>query len=210
MARIKQGILGGFSGKVGPIVGSSWKGIAVMKSKPLSVANPRSSGQVEQRSRMAGIVILSQLFLAIIIKPLWDRFAQQMSGYNAFVRTNIGCFVAGVLTNYADLVISMGKMAKTVISSVTSANASANVIINWTDDSGSGFRTASDESFVYILNEQTGGFAIAGPSFNRSTGSLDISLSEPNVTGNTLHVWLAFRRTDGTIVSDTTYFTKTI
>jgi hypothetical protein len=27
MAKIKKGILGGFSGSVGPVIGGSWKGI---------------------------------------------------------------------------------------------------------------------------------------------------------------------------------------
>ena len=31
MGTIKQGILGGFSGKVGTVVGSSWKGISYMR-----------------------------------------------------------------------------------------------------------------------------------------------------------------------------------
>jgi len=35
MGTIKKGILGGFSGKVGTVVGSSWKGIVLIyKSKP--------------------------------------------------------------------------------------------------------------------------------------------------------------------------------
>ena len=31
MGIIKQGVPGGFSGKVGTVIGSSWKGIAVMR-----------------------------------------------------------------------------------------------------------------------------------------------------------------------------------
>ena len=46
MAKVRQGILGGFRGRVGNIVGTGWKGIAVMKSLPLTVANPRTAGQV--------------------------------------------------------------------------------------------------------------------------------------------------------------------
>jgi hypothetical protein len=42
MGTIKQGILGGFSGKVGTVVGASWKGIAYMRSLPQKVKNPRT------------------------------------------------------------------------------------------------------------------------------------------------------------------------
>jgi hypothetical protein len=48
MGTIKQGILGGFSGKVGTVIGGSWKGISYMRSIPQSVKNPRTDGQVNQ------------------------------------------------------------------------------------------------------------------------------------------------------------------
>ena len=50
MGKIKQGILGGFRGTVGTVVGSSWNGVAYMKGKPQSVKNPRSDAQVQQRT----------------------------------------------------------------------------------------------------------------------------------------------------------------
>ena len=43
MGTIKQGILGGFSGKVGSVVGASWKGISYMRSQADHVKNPRSA-----------------------------------------------------------------------------------------------------------------------------------------------------------------------
>jgi len=46
MGKISQGILGGFSGKVGSVVGANWKGINYMRAKAVSVANPRTDGQV--------------------------------------------------------------------------------------------------------------------------------------------------------------------
>ena len=53
MGTIKKGILGGFSGKVGTVVGSSWKGISYMRSLPLKVRNPRTLRQLDQRSKFA-------------------------------------------------------------------------------------------------------------------------------------------------------------
>ena len=50
MGVIKQGILGGFQNKVGAVIGSNWKGIATMRSRPISVANPRTGKQVAVRS----------------------------------------------------------------------------------------------------------------------------------------------------------------
>ena len=49
MGKIKQGILGGFRGTVGTVIGSSWNGIAYMKGKPQSVKNPKTDAQLQQR-----------------------------------------------------------------------------------------------------------------------------------------------------------------
>ena len=62
MGKIKQGILGGFKGTVGTVIGSSWNGIAYMKGKPQSVKNPRTDAQVQQRNFFKEVQgIVSQL-----------------------------------------------------------------------------------------------------------------------------------------------------
>lgn len=50
MGTINQGILGGFRGKVGNVVGFFWKGQAVMRSLAGSVANPQTLAQRVHRA----------------------------------------------------------------------------------------------------------------------------------------------------------------
>ena len=50
MGKIKQGILGGFKGKVGTVIGSSWNGIAYMRGQAQSVKNPKTAAQMQQRN----------------------------------------------------------------------------------------------------------------------------------------------------------------
>ena len=89
MAIIKRGILGGFSNKIGNVVGTSWKGISVMRSLPQSVHNPRTEAQEEQRTNFAVTSKLGSQLLDAVIKPFWDKRAIRMSGYNLWVRTNL-------------------------------------------------------------------------------------------------------------------------
>src|SRR4051812_19667131 len=109
-AVIKRGILGGFSNKIGNIVGSSWKGIAVMKSLPLSVANPKTAKQIVARDRFSFLSQLGSQLLTTIVKPLNDRFAQYESGFNKFVQqskdaiASDGSFVAN------QIILSTGKL----------------------------------------------------------------------------------------------------
>lgn len=210
MGVIKQGILGGFSNKVAGLVGTSWKGIAVIKAMPLSVANPRTAGQVEQRSNFGSVVAVAVLLLASIIKPLWDRFASKMSGYNAFVSANVDKFTAGVFTTFATFAISKGKMSNTAISSVTAINNDDSIDVNWSDDSGSGYKLATDEAYVVIYNATQDNWGFGADGSQRSSESSTFTMPTPVITGNVLHCYLAFRRADGTIVSDTAYLLKTV
>lgn len=208
MAIIKQGILGGIQNKIGNVVGSSWKGISVLKSLPVSVANPRTAGQVAQRNRFSFTVAFATAILAEVIKPLWDRFAQRQSGYNAFVSRNIQCFSDTGLTSPENLVISSGKMSATTIASVSNNIARTVVMIAWTDDSGQGFKQATDTLFVVLRNRTTEEIKAYGVATARTAEvqSLPIAMS----AGDVIDVWMAFRRVDGTIVSDSSYSSFTV
>lgn len=205
MGIIKQGILGGFSGKVANVVGSSWKGIAVMKSLPLSVANPRTAPQVAQRNKFSRTVFFALGILGTVIKPLWDRFAQQQSGFNAFISENINLFAAGDLPSpLANLVISKGRMQATPISAI-SAPSGTSLKVDWVDDSGQGFKLEDDTPFLVVINETSE--EVTG--FDLSTNARDdqtVTVTVPgNTAAHTYSVYLAFRRIDGTVVSNTAY-----
>jgi len=60
MGKIKQGILGGFRGKVGTVVGSYWNGIFYMKALPHSSRKGGKSGkQKMQQGYFKELVTLS-------------------------------------------------------------------------------------------------------------------------------------------------------
>ena len=65
MGKIKQGILGGFKGKVGTVIGSSWNGIAYMKGLPQSVKDPRTDAQMQQRNFFKELQGLVSLFPSV-------------------------------------------------------------------------------------------------------------------------------------------------
>lgn len=210
MGIIKQGILGGFSGRVAGVVGSSWKGIAVIKARPLSVANPKTAAQVAQRTKFGNTSDFASKILADIIKPLWDRFAQQMSGYNAFVKTNIDLFAAALPSTFADLVISSGKMATTAIATVSASNGDDYADVTWTDDSGEGLKLATDLCYLVCVNETTGAVDSTATADTRADESSTVDLAAALATSDSLHLYMAFKRADGTVVSDTSYKADTV
>lgn len=205
MAIIKQGILGGIQNKIGNIVGTSWKGIAVIKSLPVSVANPRTAPQVLQRDRFRFCIAFAVSILAEVIKPLWDRFAQRQSGYNAFVSSNINYFDDSGLISPSQLEISRGKMGATQIDTAIANGTSGNITITWLNDTGQGFKQATDTAYVVVRNRVSE--KVFGYDTQVTRNELNLSISTDVRVGQLCDIWLAFRRIDGTIVSDTSYAT---
>jgi len=210
MGKIKQGILGGFSGKVANVVGSSWKGIAVMKSLPLSVANPRTAAQVAQRTKFTNVTLFASSILADIIKPLWDRFAQEMSGFNDFVRTNIDLFTTAVPSTYADLVISKGKMAAVNPSSITLVDSNKHVGFHYSEFAVGAFELETDICYLVFYNETQDEWGSKMTTSPRGDGESSFQLVNDPATDDVIHLWIAFRRADGTVISDTGYITADV
>jgi hypothetical protein len=209
MGIIKQGILGGVSNKVGSVIGTSWKGIAVLRSFPQSVANPRTTPQVNQRTKFAAVVAFASKINSGIIKPLWDRFAQRQSGNNAFVSRNIDNFnTSGVLSAPSTLEISRGKMTATPILTAVADASLQSIEVTWADDLTDSFQALTDEAFICAYNATTG-FLFGEQSQARQDEAGTLGNFDVNV-GNTIHVWLAFRRLDGTVVSNTSYLQATV
>lgn len=209
MARLPQGILGGVLGKVGNVVGSSWKGIPILKSRPLSVANPRTAKQVAQRTKMTNVVAFAQPLLSSIIKPLNDRFAQQASGYNDFVSRNIHLFEGELPTPPQDLRISVGKMAAVTPDSIGLSIGSKDVEITYVSTLVDAFASGSDLTYIVVYNATKKEFGISSGESTRSEEMTNIIMNSPVASGDVIHAWLAFRRLDGTIVSNTGYLSAT-
>ena len=86
MGKIKQGILGGFRGTVGTVVGSSWNGIAYMKGKPQSVRNPRTEDQMQQRNFFKDLQQLVAQLSDEQLASLFPTVTRGMTRRNMFTR----------------------------------------------------------------------------------------------------------------------------
>ena len=137
MGTIKKGILGAFSGKVGNVVGASWKGIAYMRSLPAHVKNPRTLAQRTQRSKFSLALEVIQPLLPVI-KQGWKLHANKQSAFNAAMSYTIFNAILGEYpdysVDYSKLIISRGNLTGAADFAATpSANGAT---INWGDNSG--------------------------------------------------------------------------
>ena len=156
MARISKGILGGFSGTVGPVVGSSWKGIAVMKSRPVYkrvvVATP---DQLQQRGLFG---TLSQVVIRLlsVVNIGFRAQANEMTQLNAAFIANYGNVVTGTYPNYTvswdRLTLAKGGLIG-VDNATCSDNGSGGCDVSWQDNTGQSGALADDEVIVAIVNK---------------------------------------------------------
>lgn len=215
MATIKQGILGAFSGKVAGVVGSSWKGIPVMKSLPPSVANPKTAKQIEQRDRMSACTAFATAILADVLKPLNDRFSSRMSGFNAFTKANIANFATGVLSAPSSVSISPSMHKAQLIDAIAAeaklTKKDAKVHLEWTSDEGTGLALPTDRAFVVVYNRTTKKTFGQESTAIRDNEELDFFLPDDEFEpGDVVDVYFAFLREDGTVAFSTAYATTTL
>lgn len=114
MGTIKKGIIGGFAGKVGPVIGSSWKGIPYMKTRPEKVANPRTAGQLDHRGKLVCTIrFLSPL--KQFLKAGFCELAVRMTEFNAAMSYNYHHAVSGsypeFVIDYPRVLVSRGTLA---------------------------------------------------------------------------------------------------
>jgi hypothetical protein len=131
MGTISKGILGGFSGKVGNVVGGTWKGVDYMRSKASRRNFKPTQPQLEQQLKFALVVRFVQTITSLV-EISFGNFAVRKSGFNSAVSYTLKNAVAGAYPvytiQYADALVSRGDLPNVLAPAVTSGAAS---ILTW-------------------------------------------------------------------------------
>ena len=202
MGTINKGILGGVSGKVGNVVGGTWKGISYMRSSSGKRTGQASDLQLEQQSKFRLIIQFLRQFTALLNITFKD-FANGITGPNAALAYNIRNGISGTYPNfsinYSMVLLSRGSLANAIAPTATAGTA-GKVNFVWTDNTGSGFAKSNDKAIlvVYCPDLDQTVSTLAGADRNMAADTLDVS----NFSGKTVQTWLAFISADGKNVSD--------
>ncbi|QNM84534.1 hypothetical protein H9W90_10030 [Polaribacter pectinis] len=206
MGKIAQGILGGLSGKVGNIVGGSWKGIDYIRIKPSSVANPRTEGQVNQRNKF--IITLEYLQATKdFIKIGYKSFATKKTEFNAAMSYVLNNAVGGIAPNftidYSLALLSRGPLSG-VLNPTTDLTTAGQVSFDWDDNSAEGNANVTDKAMVLVYNPSKKESISILDGADRTVGSQVVTI--PNTyAGDTVELFMAFVSADGTQVSNSVY-----
>lgn len=200
MGVINQGILGGFSGKVGPVVGAKWKSIDYMRSYVIP-SNPNTPAQQTQRTRFAAMVALARQLLTSVIQPFWSPFYSTMSGFNAFIKENIELLDSSNLLTVS-AVMSKGTLAPTSQVTTSYNPATGVASVTWNTDL-TGNASATDSVIIIAYDKANNKLYFKSSNELRGDASDTIELRS-GLTASNVYCWVFFYRGTGSelIVSD--------
>lgn len=194
---ITQGVLGGFSGKVGPVVGGKWKSIDYMRGYVIP-SNPNTAGQQTVRNKFKKLVAIAKNLLPNLIHVYWDPFYSDMSGYNAFISKNYATLdVSNDLQ--ATSVISLGSLED--LKSNTSTYTTVSGLVTCTFSAvinGNGL--ATDEVGMAIYDKSTDQCWFTAPHVARSAGSVTLNIGTGKTATNLIAFCFAYRGTGSAFI----------
>ena len=206
MATFNKGILGGFSGKVGTVVGANWRGKDIMRSLPKPSQKEPTEKQLLQQARFK----LAVAFLQPIKTILFQYFGSS-SGVKS--RVNLATsytineamqVVAGIPELvYNKVLITKGELTG-FQNAILNTQAGGVLDLEWEDNSAQGNASASDQVSLVSYCKELNDFQIFEGIVMRS--DLMASVTLPNFCiGKTIEVWAFLNTEKQTFASNSFY-----
>ena len=154
MGKIKQGILGGFKGKVGTVIGSSWNGIAYMRGLPQSQKDPKTAAQIAQRDFFREVQdLVGQLSYEQLVF-LFPNSAKGMSRRNLLVKQLSADPLVAEGSKHADLadITSLGNAPTADLPDVSIVASRSAVTISWDADNDWRSQHADEYPTICVFN----------------------------------------------------------
>lgn len=205
MGKFEKGVLGHFDGKVGTVVGSTWRGVDYMKSKPRKSKKPPTKKQLEQQAKFA----LVTRFIRPLNKLLSGSFndpTKDMTGLNRALAYNIKKAIEG---NYPAFALAYNKVLVSegilhnVYTPVATATGNGILQFNWTANSGA--NANDDDTCVGVVYcpemNQAVYTVLTGARRDEKTDELSALI----FTGKTVQTWIFFVSANGTEISSSLY-----
>ena len=173
MGKFKQGILGGFRGKVGTVVGSYWNGIFYMKALPQSYTKNRSGAKAMSQGYFKELVALSMSLSKEDLEFIYPRKPKGMTRRNLLVKqlASYAAVVDKSKTVDLDSMTTLGNAPVTDLPTVTVAYGREGLQISW--DGVTYFREQHPDDYpvICVANiTQQRLFLIASPVAMKSSG----------------------------------------
>ena len=206
MARVQNPIIGQAINQAGGMIFSVWKQLKVMRSKPLSVANPKTPAQEAVRRRMA---LLASLCREVLqgIRLGFVRYQNGTTQWAQFLKENYatGTSDNGTTASLIPTALTFAKGTLLQVQSFAIAGVSGqDITVDWTDNSGQPGAAGNDKLHVVLVNANGAAIAYVDTGAKRSDASVIITAPD-DITAATAKVIGFFVNEAADDVSDSQY-----
>lgn len=209
MAKFVNGILGGFSGKVGTVVGACWNGIDYMRGLAASITNPRTPAQLEQRAKFSLIIAFLRP-LTSFLRFGFRSAALKMSAFNAAMAYNVKNAVTGIyptfLVDYPKVLLAKGPLAGVLNPHPTSVTP-GQLTITWDNNSEEAYAMDDDRLYVVVIDPLLQKAVSLVSDATRLSGTETITLPDA-WTGHEVECYAGFTNAGESLLSDSYYAGK--
>lgn len=154
MATYKQGILGGFSGRIGNVIGTFWKGRQVMRIRAATFNDANTLRQQEQRLKFKLMVSFINAHKALVNWG-FGAYDRTMSAMNAAVSLNFKSAITGIFPNLTidlpKVILSKGSLPGFEDNIVTSTLPNT-ISLDWLDNAGTSNALGTDNLMVSVVD----------------------------------------------------------
>jgi len=167
--------------KIGGVVMTTWKGINVMKGKPLTVANPKTDPQLMRRSALRQIVAIARAIVAAIDLGFKEQ-AVHMSAFNAFTGYNLRNafdYSAPPTATIApeDILVAQGTISPTDITSAIYDISDAQLNLVWPIATNNPGQSANDNAVIALWDPIQDKFYATNTEGTRADGASSLTLA---------------------------------
>ena len=190
MGTYNKGILGPFRGTVGPVVGSTFRGKDVMRSRPRKTNRAATVLQLQQRAKFRTVtqfltpvrVLVSEYFGA----PVESRSRYNMAtSYHIKEAVNYANDVATII--YDKVVYAKGNLLP-LQNLVATPEENAVINLTWVDNSGQAGTDPKDELMIVVVEMNVDDYHLFLNGATRESASETITLPA-YLRGTTVHVY---------------------
>ena len=191
MAIYTKGILGEFSGSIGNVVGSSWKRIPVIKSRPVKKITEPSLLQKQQQAKFA---LLNHFLhpLTELFNQTYKQSALRMTGFNRAMSENrhvvTGDYPA-LAIDYSRVLLSRGRLPLGEPPMVSSREAS-HIHLFWKTGDGIPMNLTSGSVYIATYCEELGRWIYILETITSGKTSCELDLLP--FSGKSVQVWIGF------------------
>lgn len=193
MAKIPDGLSGRLSGKIGPVVGASWRGINYVRARPKR-GKTKKPLTVKQQEQHAKFILLQrfQMNMKELIMLGYKKHAVRMTEMNSALSFHMKNAVTGEHPDlqivYSQILVSRGDLPN-VPAATVSSTATGQLAFSWKSNSKTGMAKDTDKAIVVAYCEELSS-CVHQVIFSRKEENAILGV--PLFSGYTVHTWLSF------------------